>query len=224
MNLGGGLLEASNGAFVDIQGANGTILRLDAALLAATAPVLLLTGNGTRLQTSGNGIDVANRSGLQSRNANDALIRIDSQARMDVLSGHLVNVSASGLNVTGDLLRMGGNTTLNVGSKDFSGVLLNILNGGAVNINGALVAFSGSKAVINVTNNIVPNNIFNGVPVFLADGAVASIGRNALANVNANTININGKPLPPGVTTTTGITGSLISVGANGIVRVGGLN
>jgi FecR protein len=226
-NGGGPLLEASNGAFVDVRGANGNVLRLDTALLDATAPLIALTGNGTLLQASGNGIDLANNARLQSTNAPEGLIRLENQARMDVLTGHLVNVSASRLNVAGDLVRMGNNTVMNVGSQVFSGVLLNVLNGGIVNINGALVRFTGINAAINVTNTLAPTSFIAGIPVSFAQGAnVAnvSIGAGALAglNTNGNIIRINGTQLPSGATLASGITGSLINVGANGTVRIAG--
>lgn len=227
LTLSGPLLEASNSTpdnstFVDVRGANGNVVRLDAALLAATAPLIALTGSGTRLQTSGNAIDLANNASLQSLNASEGLIRIENQARMDVLNGHLVSVSLSRLNVAGDLVRMGNGALLNV-----NGVLLNVLNGGIVNINGALVNFTGINATINVTNTLAPNNFFNGVPVFVAAGAVLpSIGAGSLAGLNAgnNIIRINGTQLPTGATTASGITGSLINVGANGTVRIAGTN
>ena len=197
---------------------------LDTALLDATAPLIALTGNGTLLQASGNGIDLANNARLQSTNAPEGLIRLENQARMDVLTGHLVNVSASRLNVTGDLVRMGNNTVLNVGNQVFSGVLLNVLNGGIVNINGALVSFTGINAAINVRNTFTPTSFIAGIPVSIALGANVSIGAGALTglNSNGNIIRINGTPLPTGATAASGITGSLINVGANGTVRIVG--
>jgi hypothetical protein len=215
----GALLEASNGAFVNIRGANGTMLRLDTALLDATAPIFLLT-TSARVQTSGNGIDLIKNARLQT-NGSDALVRIDSQARMDVLNGHLASVSASRLNVAGDLVRMGTNSLLNV----TNGVLLSVLNGGIANINGALVSFTGTGATINITNSLMPTNFINGVPIFVAQGGDirnVSIGQGALTglNANGNTIKINNTVLPTGATAASG---SLISVGANGTVRVGGV-
>jgi hypothetical protein len=215
----GALLEASNGAFVNIRGANGTMLRLDTALLDATAPIFLLT-TSARVQTSGNGIDLIKNARLQT-NGSDALVRIDSQARMDVLNGHLASVSASRLNVAGDLVRMGTNSLLNV----TNGVLLSVLNGGIANINGSLVSFTGTGATINITNSLMPTNFINGVPIFVAQGGDirnVSIGQGALTglNANGNTIKINNTVLPTGATAASG---SLISVGANGTVRVGGV-
>jgi hypothetical protein len=220
-NGGGALVEVSNGAFVNIRGANGAVLRLDTATLEATAPIFILAGLNTLLQTSGNGIDLANNARLNSTKANDALVRIDNQARMDVLNGHLASVSASRLNVAGDLVRMGTNSLLNV----TNGVLLSVLNGGIANINGALVNFTGSNGLISVTNTLVPTNFINGVPIFVGQGADiknVSIGSGALANlnVNGNTIMINSTALPNGATAATG---SLISVvGSNSTVRIVG--
>ena len=215
----GALLEASNSAFVNIRGANGTILRLDTALLDATAPIFLLT-TAARVQTSGNGIDLVRNARLQASNASDAVVRIESQARMDVLNGHLASVSASRLNVAGDLVRMGSNSLLNV----TNGVLLSVLNGGIANINGALVSFTGLGGTINITNTLAPTTFIAGIPVNVAPGGNIAIGQGALAglNVNNNTIRINNVVLPTNATSTSGITGSLISVGANGTVRVGG--
>jgi FecR-like protein len=214
LKLSGSLLEGSNGAVVDVRGVNGNVVRLDAALIEATAPLIVLMGDATQLQTSGNAIDLANNASLTTTSA-DALIKIENQARMAVLNGHLVNVSASRLNVAGDLVRMGSNALLNV-----NGVLLAVLNGGVVNINGALVRFTGTNATINVVNNILPTLFIGGIlPVSIALGANVTIGAGALTGLNGNTIRINGTPLLPGAL---GITGSLISVGANGTVRIGG--
>jgi hypothetical protein len=227
-NGGGALVEVSNGAFVNIRGANGAVLRLDTATLEATAPIFILAGLNTLLQTSGNGIDLANNARLNSTKANDALVRIDNQARMDVLNGHLASVSASRLTVAGDLIRVGS------GSQQqplvpmltvTNGVLLSVLNGGIANINGALVNFTGSNGLISVTNTLVPTNFINGVPIFVGQGADiknVSIGSGALANlnVNGNTIMINSTALPNGATAATG---SLISVvGSNSTVRIVG--
>lgn len=197
---------------------------LDTALRDATAPLIALTGNGTLLQASGNGIDLASNARLQSTNAPEGLIRLENQARMDVLTGHLVNVSARRLIVAGDLVRMGNNTVLNVGNQVFSGVLLNVCNGGIVNINGALVSFTGINAAINVTNTFTPTSFIAGIPVSIALGANVSIGAGALTglNSNGNIIRINGTSLPTGATAASGITGSLINVGANGTVRIVG--
>ena len=212
--------RAENGSVIDTNSKG----LLDTALLDATALLIALTGNGTRLQSSGNSIDLANNARLQSTNAPEGLIRLENQARMDVLTGHLVNVSASRLNVAGDLVRMGNNTVLNVGNQVFSGVLLNVLNGGIVNINGALVSFTGINAAINVTNTFTPTSFIAGIPVSIALGANVSIGAGALTglNSNGNIIRINGTPLPTGATAASGITGSLINVGANGTVRIVG--
>jgi hypothetical protein len=60
--------------------------------------------------------------------------------------------------------------------------------------------------------------------VSLHAGGNIAIGQGALAGLNVigNTIRINGTALPTGANANSGLTGSLISVGANGTVRVGG--
>jgi FecR protein len=227
LNSGGALLEAKNGAFVDVRGANGNVIRLDAALLDATAPVIALIGASTQLQTSSHAINVNNNSTVESRSS-DAFIKLESQARMDVLAGHLVNlsasklnvagdlvkVSASRLNVAGDLVRMNNAATLTV-----NGLLLNILGGSTVNINGALVSFLGNGNTINITNNILPTTFISGIPVSIAQGASVSIAPNSLAGLNTNgKITINNVLLPNGATSASG---SLIKVDVNGTLRIG---
>jgi hypothetical protein len=103
-------------------------------------------------------------------------------------------------------------------------VLLSVLNGGIANINGTLVSFTGIGGTINITNNLVPTAFIAGIPVNVAPGGNIAIGQGVLAGLNANqnTIRINNVVLPTNATSTSGITGSLISVGANGTVRVGG--
>jgi hypothetical protein len=217
-NGGGPLLQASSAATVEVRGANGNVLRLDTALLEATAPLIALTGSGTFLQTSGTAIDLANHAKVDS--SGEALVKLENLARLDVLSGHLANVSASRLNVTGDFLRMASGTQLNI----LNGVLLSLLNGGIAKIGGSLVNFTGSNATINVTNNLVPTTFLSGIPVFVAPGASShfSIGANALAGLNSNNnvIKINGTNLATNATS--GVSGSLISIGGSGgTVKIG---
>jgi hypothetical protein len=103
--------------------------------------------------------------------------------------------------------------------------LLNVLPGGVANIGRALVNFTGSNATINVMNTLTPTFI-GVIPVSLAPGANVNIIGTALIGINnpltGNTIKINGMTL--GVVPNTSITGSLISVGANGTVKIGSLN
>jgi FecR protein len=182
------LVDARNGASVRVQGANGNVLRLDTALLDATAPVIALLGAATRLETSGSAVDLVDRASLQSTDARDALIRIDSQARMDVLNGHLVSVSASRLSVAGDLVRMGNNTTLNVPR----GVLLSLSNGAIVSL-GSLVRFTGEGATLSVANGLVPTRFDGGIPIHVAAGALANISidqSGAISGLAGNTLNV----------------------------------
>jgi hypothetical protein len=182
------LVDARNGASVRVQGANGNVMRLDTALLDATAPLITLLGAATRLETSGSAVDLANHARLQSTATHDALIRIDSQARMDVLNGHLVSISASRLNVAGDLVRMGNNTTLNVPR----GVLLTLSNGAIASL-GSLVRFTGEGATLSVANGLAPTRFDGGIPIHVAAGALAniSIGQSgAIVGLAGNTLNV----------------------------------
>jgi hypothetical protein len=172
--------------------------------------------NAAKLTTGSHVID-ANRSKITST---DALIKLENGAQVEVLDGHMANLIASRINV-GDFLVLGSNTLMKINN----GTLLNLTSGSIVKINDALVKFTGSNATLQVTNNLVPTNYFNGVPVYVAPGAnpnKVSIAASALAglNANGNIIKINGANLVTGATT--GFSGSLISIqSSGGTVKIG---
>jgi len=193
------------------------VVRLDTALLEASAPLLNLTA-GSTLTTAGHVINLANQANV-SLSGTAAMVNLDSSI-MNVLSGHFANVAASRLNVAGDFLRMSGNSTLNI----LNGLLLNVLNGGVASM-GTFINFTGTGNVINVTNSLMPTRFVSGIPIFVAPTATANAnisisGTPIVALRTAGTININGTALAPGATG--GVTGSLIGIqGTGGTVRIG---
>jgi hypothetical protein len=191
------------------------VVRLDTALLEASAPLLNLTA-GSTLTTAGHVINLANQANV-SLSGTAAMVNLDSSI-MNVLSGHFANVAASRLNVAGALLQMNGGSTLNI----WNGLLLNVLNGGIASL-GSLVNFTGTGNVINVTNSLAPTQFTNGIPIFVAAGATANIsitGTPIVGLGSAGTININGTALAPRATG--GVTGSLIGIqGTGGTVKIG---
>jgi hypothetical protein len=191
---GGALADTRTGAPARAENANGNVLRLDTALLHATAPVIALLSAAKRPDFGGVKVDPANRARSYGTDGDDALIRIDSQARVDVLSGHLVSAAASRLNVAGDLVRMGNKTTLNVPK----GVLLSVSNGAIVTL-GSLVRFTGEGATLNVANGLAPTRFDGGIPIHVAAGAHANISisqSGAISGLAGNTLNVgNGSSL-----------------------------
>jgi hypothetical protein len=252
----GTLLELANGATANVLGPInpagigcsvgcgaardvGNVLALDTALLAASAPLITLSGQST-LTTNGNTIDLIGRARIDV--AGTAMIRVDSST-VNVLAGHLVNVAAgSRLNVAGDLIRLSGTlaqpSILNVSNGSLLQVTAAVGVVGGVfvqipsiaQISGALVSFSGNGPganIINVKNTFAPTAFVNGVPVFntLGSGTNLQITGNPLVNLGTQgTIVINGVSLVPGATG--GVTGSLVvirngDVGTGGVVKIG---
>ncbi|MBI4634800.1 MAG: FecR domain-containing protein [Candidatus Rokubacteria bacterium] len=208
----GGVLFETSGATVTTR----QFLKVDTALLAASAPLLNLKA-GSAFTTSVDAIDLASKAKVAS--VGTELVKLDAST-MSVLSGALVNVAGgSKLTATGNLLTLANGATLTISN----GVLLNVTGGSFASVTGALVNFVGSGNTLNVSNSLVPNVYLNGIPIFKAGTTETVVVTNAnpLAGLNTsgNTININGAALPTGATT--GVTGSLIAVGGGGTVKVG---
>jgi hypothetical protein len=212
---GAAVFHPDAGAVVAVR---GSLYRVDTALLEATTPLLLLTGNSS-VATGRHAVDLTTRAKVSIPHDAVAMLNVD-RGTLSVQNGNLVNLEAgSRLNVAGDLLRIGAGSTVTISN----GALLNVSGGSVASIDGALVRFTGTGGVLNVTNTLVPNRFLSGVPVYVAPGATAnlSIGAGALVGLNLGTIRINNSPLstsaPAGA-----VTGSLVTVqGTGGSVSVG---
>jgi hypothetical protein len=200
------------------------IAQFDTLLLEATAPLLNLTANGavqSALTTSGtNAMDLSFRAQVSALGS--SLIRLDNSV-LNVANGSLVNVNASKLTVSGDLVSLLNGAKLTLGN----GSLLNVQSGGFAGIGGALVSFGGTGGnTISVTNALAPTGFINGVPVFSSLGGVTGFSiTNPTPLVGLNTlgtITINGVQLPSNATAASGISGSLIGIqGTGGQVKIG---
>jgi hypothetical protein len=204
---GGPLFETSNGAKVTVANA----IKVDTALLAATVPVLNLTG-ASKFDASRDLVDLVRNAHLTG----DTLIRLDGSTLG--VNGHVVNVAGgSRLNLTGDLIQLLNGSRLDIKG----GVLLNVVDGSVASIAGALVRFGGTEGnVIEVTNSLIPNSFPGGIPVHVADGAIAhiSVTGTPLAGLGTlGTITINKKELSDPT-----LNGSLIAIqGTGGTVKIG---
>lgn len=170
LTLGSDSLVQHSGVFLESSGATVTtqkLLKLDTALLEATAPLLNLTA-GSTFTTSADAIDLSFRAKVTSLGP---LIALD-RSTMTILSGAAVNVAGgSVLKVTGDLIQLSNGSTLNL----LNGPLLSVSGSSVANISGALVAFGGSGGnKVSITNSLCPCVEIGGLPVALQGGALAS--------------------------------------------------
>jgi len=159
-----------SGGFLDLNAAAVTTaraVRVDVALLDASAPLLNLFGAGSQLTTSSNAIDLTSKAKVTNTGAFVAM----DQSRFTVNNAALVNVAGgSFLRGGGNLVNLANGSTLTINN----GVLLFVSGGSIVNISGALIAFSGAPGnVVNISNNLNFVNI-GGIPVALTNGAVVS--------------------------------------------------
>lgn len=180
-----------SGGFLDLNAAAVTTaraVRVDVALLQASAPLLNLFGaGGSQLTTSSSAIDLTSKAKVTNTAAFVAL----DQSRLTVNNAALVNVAgASFLKGGGNLVNLANGSTLTINS----GVLLFVSGGSIVNISGALIAFSGAPGnTVNISNTLGFVNI-GGIPVALTNGARASnvvITGTPIKNANLGTITPN---------------------------------
>src|SRR5712692_10124238 len=178
LTTGGGLL-AADGATITTQ----QVLRVDAALLEASAPLLALT-RGSQLTSASDALALGGQSRLTSRGS--TLVALEA-SRLVVSRGALVNVAGgSGLLVAGHLVTLSNGSTLSL----LNGPLLSVSGGSYASIGGALVAFGGSGGnLLSVSNSLCGGScaLIGGIPVALLNGATAanvSIADGAIRNPN----------------------------------------
>ena len=183
LSTGGSLFEA-DGATVTTQQA----LRVDTALLEATAPLLHLR-NGSVLTSA---TDAITLSGTSRLTTGSTLVAVDA-SRLAVAMGALVNVAGgSVLNVTGDLVSLRNGSIVSL----LNGPLLSVSGGSLASIGGGLVAFGGSGGnLLSVSNSLCGGSclLIGGIPVALLNGATAgnvSIGAGAIQNPGLGSIKL----------------------------------
>jgi hypothetical protein len=184
LKTGGSLFE-SDGATIK----TNQVVRLDQALLEASAPLLHLK-NGSQLTSTTDAIALGGQSRLTSNAA--SLVALNA-SRMLVSMGSLVNVSGgSVLNVAGNLVSLSNGSALSL----FNGSLLSVSGGSLANIGGSLLSFGGSGGnLLSVSNNFCGGScaVIGGIPVALLNGATAanvSIGSGAIQNANLGSVKL----------------------------------
>jgi YVTN family beta-propeller protein len=171
------------GTLVELSGATVTAqrgVRVDTALLAASAPLLDLKASST-LTTALAAVDLSFRAKVTSLGP---VLRLDAST-LTVTNGAAINVTGGSLlKVTGDLLALTNGSTLTVSN----GALLSVSGNSVVNVSGALAAFGGTGSNhIRVTNTLCSGacTVLSGISVFLTGGATASnvtLGPNPIKN------------------------------------------
>ena len=192
VSFGGALLEGTNGAQVTTRQA----VNVNTALLAASAPLLSLTG-GSALTSAIDAVALGNRAAA----ALGPLAALDASS-MTILSGAgLSAAGAAAVTVTGDLFKLANRATLAV----LNGPLLLVSGNAAVTITGALLSFTGVGNMVSVTNNLCPCSMVSGIPVSLSGGALLTnvsitnpiriapgAGGTVVTSPNAALIQVNG--------------------------------
>ena len=184
--VGGPLFEADSATVSTRQA-----LRVDTALLEATAPLLSLR-NGSALASA---TDTITLIGSSRVTAGSSLVALDA-SRLAVAMGALVNVAGgSVLNASADLVSLRSGSTLTL----LNGPLLAVSGGSIASVGGSLVAFGGTGGnLLSVSNSLCGGACITigGIPVALLNGATAgnvSVGAGAVKNPDLGTIKL-GSP------------------------------
>jgi FecR-like protein len=176
----GALLETSNAA-VTAQRA----VRVDTALLEATAPLLALR-EGSKLTTTRDAVQLSYQAKVTSLGS---VMRLDRSA-LTVASGAALNVGGGSLlRVTGDLFSLTNGSSLQV----LNGPLVSLSGGSLLSVNGALIGFGGTGGnLVSVANSLCPCTTIGGLPVSLTNGAAASnvTIAGAIKNGGLGTLNV----------------------------------
>lgn len=142
------------------------VVRVDTALIEATAPLLALT-KGSKLTTTADAVQLSYQAKVTSLGS---MVKLD-RSSLVVASGAALNLGGgSVLRVTGDLFSLTNGSTLSV----LNGPLVSLSGGSILNVNGALIGFGGTGGnLVSVANSFCPCTTIGGIPVSLTGGAVA---------------------------------------------------
>jgi hypothetical protein len=194
--LSASLLQTS-GATVS----TGTAVRVDTALLEATAPLIQALANSNVAVSGGAAFQVGTRATLRnSGSATSSVVFLDGST-FRANGGPLFNLTGVGGSylhtVAGDLLFLTNGSVLDVTSLT-NGFLISAAGSSVVDINGALVRFGtnvGNSVIVRnavVPTDVIPVGGFN-FPVVLTGGAQLSqitIQGTPVKNLASNTITL----------------------------------
>jgi hypothetical protein len=164
------------------------LVRIDRALLEATAPLLNML-NGSTMVSNNDLVNLANHAKMTANLLpGDALIRLNASS-LTVNQGSLFNVANSSmLNVTGSLVSLANGSALNI----LNGGLLNVSGNSVANITGSLFSFTGANNSVAVNNSFSVTNTINGISFFQGPGATVNILPTATLRSGTGTGTITG--------------------------------
>jgi hypothetical protein len=184
LRTAGVLLEATNGAAVDVA---GNALRLDTALLQATMPILHLVGTPDQqamLRTGGSTLDL-----FKSRVVGVGPIVALDRGLISVTDGPLLRLTdGSTMVVNGDLLQLLNGSKINV----VNGPLISVSGRGSLlDVTGALVSFGGTGGnEIVVNNRSAPTAEMRQIPISTTTGGSITIGPRPITNPHLGSITV----------------------------------
>jgi hypothetical protein len=184
---GGALFEAAPSASLDpqvvVRGPSSNAVRIDTALLEATAPLIALTR--ADMTTGGSAVTLFQKARL---NSNSDLVRID-RSTLSVLDGDMVRVHASIASLK-NVLVMNGNSTASV----LNGFFLKLTGNSVVGVTGCLVCMNGANNIMHVINGVAPTTNLFGIPVHVAgtlnQGTATAASLFPGLGANGNAINV----------------------------------
>jgi hypothetical protein len=162
LQTAGSLLETSNATVSAHQA-----VRVDTALLEATAPLLALR-DGSKLTTATDAVQLSYQAKVTSLGS---VMRLD-RSNLTVAQGAALSLAGGSLlRVTGDLFSLTNGSSLQL----MNGPLVSLSGGSLLNVNGALIGFGGTGGnLVSVANSLCPCTTIGGLPVSLTNGALAS--------------------------------------------------
>ncbi|HSC70643.1 MAG TPA: hypothetical protein VLH58_04780, partial [Candidatus Methylomirabilis sp.] len=194
LKVGGPVFQA-NGATVNV-GGSGNAVRVDTALLAASAPIVKLISSTMDVRSGDTTLGAM--SLVQSKVTSNGPVFGLNNSILTVQNGPLLSLSGgTQMTVTGNLLDLSGGSQIKV----FNGPLIFVDGGAAttkstLNISGGLVNFGGTGNQVIINNNTSPTATFtrNGVsiPVSMTSGATVNMGPNVIGNPAGNTFSVTG--------------------------------
>jgi len=168
-------------------------LRVDPALLAATAPLFNLINNGATQTVFTSATDFMEVSAMSQVTSTTPLATLDNSMLTVTLGDFLTIAGGARLDITGGaaFLTLANGSTLTIAN----GLLIDATGANTVvNITGLLANFVGAGNQITVTNNIAPtDNSFKGtgIPVNVGGGGSLTLTNNAFTNDDTK-ITVNG--------------------------------
>lgn len=137
LRLAGGLLDAVNASVT-----TRSLLKIDRAVLEASAPLIALSA-GSTLTTTSHAFDLSYKAKVT---ALGPVVRLDASTLN--VGGSLVNVNASVFSGAGSLVSLANGATLN------AVLLASVLNGGQFSWSGPLATFTGTGNRLTLSNSL----------------------------------------------------------------------